>query len=44
MLHETHIVGHMKLEVTLAEVKQEKASSREFASITKDEIAKWDCC
>ena len=28
MLHETHICGHMKLEVTLAEVKQEKASAR----------------
>eukprot|EP00438_Fugacium_kawagutii_P027999 Skav202950 [mRNA] locus=scaffold422:625962:626927:+ [translate_table: standard] len=24
MLHETHIVGHMKLEITEAEVKQEK--------------------
>ena len=28
MLQETHICGHMKLEVTLAEVKQEKASAR----------------
>jgi hypothetical protein len=24
VLHETHIVGHMKLEITEAEVKQEK--------------------
>jgi len=28
VLHETHIVGHMKLEITEAEVKQEKDGAK----------------